>query len=155
MLPIFFYHNAAQSLAHKGFRRIVTPPASRVKEEKTMNEPKEAIKVLNLDPLGIVAGIIDEMELVEEVNFHSRNNNPRNSESRTSHESNDFEWTRIFKRAIIHIRVIFCRKSNITFNRKGNTTRTSKRRQASQSIRQILLSRNHNNLHNNRHESRP
>jgi hypothetical protein len=27
MLPIFFYHNAAQSLAHKGFRRIVTPPA--------------------------------------------------------------------------------------------------------------------------------
>ena len=26
MLPIFFYHNAAQSLAHKGFRRIVTPP---------------------------------------------------------------------------------------------------------------------------------
>lgn len=33
-----------------------------------MNEPKEAIKVLNLDHLGIVAGIIDEMELVEEVN---------------------------------------------------------------------------------------
>jgi transposase len=33
-----------------------------------MNEEKEAIKVLNLDHLGIVAGIIDEMELVEEVN---------------------------------------------------------------------------------------
>jgi hypothetical protein len=33
-----------------------------------MNEPQEAIKVLNLDHLGIVAGIIDEMELVEEVN---------------------------------------------------------------------------------------
>jgi putative transposase len=29
MLPIFFYHNGAQSLAHKGFRRIVTPPAGR------------------------------------------------------------------------------------------------------------------------------
>ena len=33
-----------------------------------MNEHEEAIKVLNLDHLGIVAGIIDEMELVEEVN---------------------------------------------------------------------------------------
>lgn len=33
-----------------------------------MNEHQEAIKVLNLDHLGIVAGIIDEMELVEEVN---------------------------------------------------------------------------------------
>ena len=33
-----------------------------------MTESKEAIKVLNLDHLGIIAGIIDEMELVEEVN---------------------------------------------------------------------------------------
>ena len=33
-----------------------------------MNEPQEAIKVLNLDHLGIVAGIIDEIELVEEIN---------------------------------------------------------------------------------------
>ena len=33
-----------------------------------MNEYQEAIKVLDLDHLGIVAGIIDEMELVEEVN---------------------------------------------------------------------------------------
>ena len=33
-----------------------------------MNEHQEAIKVLNLDHLGIVAGIIDEMKLVEEVN---------------------------------------------------------------------------------------
>jgi len=33
-----------------------------------MNEPQEAIKALNLDHLGIVAGIIDEIELVEEVN---------------------------------------------------------------------------------------
>ena len=40
----------------------------RSQEEKTMNEHEEAIKVLNLDHLGIVAGIIDEMELVEEVN---------------------------------------------------------------------------------------
>ncbi|MEG4397270.1 DUF4277 domain-containing protein [Microcoleus sp. BROC3] len=32
-----------------------------------MNEHQEAIKVLNLDHLGIVAGIIDEMELVEKV----------------------------------------------------------------------------------------
>ena len=40
----------------------------RGQEEKTMNEHQEAIKVLNLDHLGIVAGIIDEMELVEEVN---------------------------------------------------------------------------------------
>lgn len=35
---------------------------------KTMKEPKEAIKALDIDHLGIVAGIIDEMELVEEVN---------------------------------------------------------------------------------------
>jgi transposase len=33
-----------------------------------MNEHQEAIKVLDLDHLGIVAGIIDEMELVEKVN---------------------------------------------------------------------------------------
>nr|ADO19023.1 transposase [Nostoc flagelliforme str. Sunitezuoqi] len=33
-----------------------------------MNEALEAIKVLDIDHLGIVAGIIDEMELVEEVN---------------------------------------------------------------------------------------
>ena len=33
-----------------------------------MDEHQEAIKVLNLDHLGIVAGIIDEIELVEEVN---------------------------------------------------------------------------------------
>ncbi|MEG4397395.1 DUF4277 domain-containing protein [Microcoleus sp. BROC3] len=33
-----------------------------------MKKPSEAIKIVNLDHLGIVAGIIDEMELVEEVN---------------------------------------------------------------------------------------
>jgi transposase len=33
-----------------------------------MKESKEAMKILNIDHLGIVAGIIDEMELVEEVN---------------------------------------------------------------------------------------
>jgi transposase len=32
-----------------------------------MNEALEAIKVVDIDHLGIVAGIIDEMELVEEV----------------------------------------------------------------------------------------
>lgn len=33
-----------------------------------MKKPVEAINIVNLDHLGIVAGIIDEMELVEEVN---------------------------------------------------------------------------------------
>lgn len=33
-----------------------------------MKEPQFAIKVLDIDHLGIIAGIIDEMELVEEVN---------------------------------------------------------------------------------------
>jgi hypothetical protein len=33
-----------------------------------MKTPPEAINIVNLDHLGIVAGIIDEMELVEEVN---------------------------------------------------------------------------------------
>ncbi len=33
-----------------------------------MKEPQVGIKVLDIDHLGIVAGIIDEMELVEEVN---------------------------------------------------------------------------------------
>lgn len=33
-----------------------------------MKKPSEAINIVNLDHLGIVAGIIDEMELVEEVN---------------------------------------------------------------------------------------
>jgi hypothetical protein len=37
-----------------------------------MNEPIDAIKVLNIDHLGIIAGIIDEMELVEEVNKKGR-----------------------------------------------------------------------------------
>ncbi len=33
-----------------------------------MKEPQVAISILDIDHLGIVAGIIDEMELVEEVN---------------------------------------------------------------------------------------
>ena len=33
-----------------------------------MKESPEGIKVLDLDHLGIVAGIIDEMEMVSEVN---------------------------------------------------------------------------------------
>ena len=33
-----------------------------------MNQSSEAINIVNLDHLGIVAGILDEMELVEEVN---------------------------------------------------------------------------------------
>ena len=33
-----------------------------------MKESKKAMEILNIDHLGIVAGIIDEMELVEEVN---------------------------------------------------------------------------------------
>ncbi|MEG3937688.1 DUF4277 domain-containing protein, partial [Microcoleus sp. S36b_A3] len=33
-----------------------------------MNQPPVEIKVLNIDYLGIIAGIIDEMELVELVN---------------------------------------------------------------------------------------
>ncbi|MTJ55839.1 DUF4277 domain-containing protein, partial [Anabaena sp. UHCC 0253] len=33
-----------------------------------MKESQVGMKILNIDHLGIVAGIIDEMELVEEVN---------------------------------------------------------------------------------------
>jgi Domain of unknown function (DUF4277) len=33
-----------------------------------MKTPLEAINIVNLDHLGIVAGIMDEMELLEEVN---------------------------------------------------------------------------------------
>ncbi|MEG4508553.1 DUF4277 domain-containing protein [Microcoleus sp. F6_B4] len=33
-----------------------------------MKKSSETINIVNLDHLGIVAGIIDEMELVEEVN---------------------------------------------------------------------------------------
>ncbi|WP_445174403.1 DUF4277 domain-containing protein [Microcoleus sp.] len=33
-----------------------------------MNQPPVEIKVLNIDHLGIIAGIIDEMQLVELVN---------------------------------------------------------------------------------------
>jgi hypothetical protein len=35
---------------------------------KIMKKPSSTINIVNLDHLGIVAGIIDEMELVEEVN---------------------------------------------------------------------------------------
>jgi transposase len=35
---------------------------------KIMEQPSSTINIVNLDHLGIVAGIIDEMELVEEVN---------------------------------------------------------------------------------------
>ena len=41
--------------------------SSRVKEEKTMNEPQEAIKVLNLDHVGIVVGIIYSLSQKNEV----------------------------------------------------------------------------------------
>ncbi len=33
-----------------------------------MKESQETLKIQNLDHLGIIAGVIDEMELVEEVN---------------------------------------------------------------------------------------
>jgi transposase len=44
---------------------IISPVAE---ERKNMKKLQEAINIVNLDHLGIVAGIIDEMELVEEVN---------------------------------------------------------------------------------------
>ena len=67
-----------------------------------MNQPPVAIKVLNIDHLGIIAGIIDEMELVELVNKQI-GIKKRNPNSRTSNESNDFEWIRIFERPFILI----------------------------------------------------
>ena len=44
-------------------RSEFTPIQAQSPERKTMNEPQNAIKVLNLDHLGIVAGIIMEMEV--------------------------------------------------------------------------------------------
>ncbi len=37
-------------------------------KNKNIKKPLSGIEIVNLDHLGIVAGVIDEMELVEEVN---------------------------------------------------------------------------------------
>ncbi|MEG4507521.1 DUF4277 domain-containing protein [Microcoleus sp. F6_B4] len=48
------------------FKSIIICPS--IPTLKTINKPSEAINIVNLDHLGIVAGIIDEMEFVEELN---------------------------------------------------------------------------------------
>jgi hypothetical protein len=68
-----------------------------------MKESKQAMQILNIDHLGIVAGIIDEMELVEEVNKMVGIKILINSHTRTSNESDDIEWIRVFERSIISI----------------------------------------------------
>ena len=44
-----------------------------------MNQPSVEIKVLNIDHLGIIAGIIDEMEQVELVNKQKAVSQKKNS----------------------------------------------------------------------------
>lgn len=83
-----------------------------------MKNPVEAINIVNLDHLGIVAGIIDEMELVEEVNKKVGLRACIKCQPRTSNESNDFERIGFFERPNILIRDIFCRKSHRTSNRR-------------------------------------
>jgi Domain of unknown function (DUF4277) len=59
-----------------------------------MKESQDTLKIQNLDHLGIVAGVIDEIELVEEVD---------KIVGVTSDESDDFEWIGIFERPFISI----------------------------------------------------
>lgn len=68
-----------------------------------MKESKEAMQILNIDHLGIVAGIIDEMKLVEEVDKIVGMKTCINPNTRTSNESDDIEWIRVFERTIIPI----------------------------------------------------
>nr|WP_267880432.1 DUF4277 domain-containing protein [Planktothrix agardhii] len=57
-----------------------------------MKNPLEAIEIVNLDHLGIVAGVIDEMELVEEVNKKVGLRAKEAVSPGQGNESNDFEW---------------------------------------------------------------
>ena len=83
-----------------------------------MKKPSEAINIINLDHFGIVAGIIDEMKLVEEVNKKVGIRTCINCQPGTSHERDDFERIGVFERSNISIRYIFCGKSNRTSNRR-------------------------------------
>ena len=60
------------------------------KQEKVINSKSTEIKVENLDHLGIVAGIIDEIGIVEYINEKIG-------------RSNDPEWIRVCIRTVVYV----------------------------------------------------
>ncbi len=53
------------------------------------------IEIKTINHLGIVAGIIDELEIVELINQEARNRRTRNSKFRRNRQSNYYKWIRI------------------------------------------------------------
>ncbi len=61
------------------------------------------IEIRNINHLGIVAGIIDELEIVELINQEARNREARDSQFRRNRQGNYFKWIRICFSATIFI----------------------------------------------------
>ncbi|MHC5933915.1 DUF4277 domain-containing protein [Nostoc sp.] len=89
-----------------------------------MKESKEVMQILNIDHLGIVAGIIDEMELVEEVN-KMVGIKTKEIDTRTSNESDDIEWIRVLSAPLYLFDEYFV-GSDRTSTRKRSITITFK-----------------------------
>ena len=91
-----------------------------------MKKPRSGIEIVNLDHLGIVAGIIDEMELVEEVNKKVGLRTKETVSPGQIMKAMMREWIGVFERPNIPIRGIFCGKSNRTSNRRRSKAKTIK-----------------------------
>lgn len=70
-------------------------------------KPGNCIEVENVDHLGLVAGIIDEIGLVEQINELLGQHPLLESECRTCCENNDLKWSWFCIRSVIHFLKIF------------------------------------------------
>ena len=68
-----------------------------------MNNQKEELESKNLDHLGIIAGIIDEIGIVEKINEIFLVDSLRESKYRRSSQSNHSQWTGFCIKTIIFI----------------------------------------------------
>ena len=74
-----------------------------------MNYQKEEMESKNIDHLGIIAGIIDEIGIVKKNQRDIFNRYQRESKHRRSSQSNYSEWTRLCIKTTIFIPRIFSR----------------------------------------------
>ena len=92
-----------------------------------MEKPLSGIEIVNLDHLGIIAGVIDEMELVEEVNKIVGLRAKETISPGQIMKAMILNGPLFFERPNIPIRGIFCGKSNRTSNRRRSKAKTIKR----------------------------
>lgn len=93
-----------------------------------MSKQIPSFETQDIDHLGIVAGIVDEIGIVERIDtLVGTHPLEKVSACRASSESNDSQLSRIFNSTIIFVSSIFCRKSNRASHRCRSITRTSER----------------------------